>query len=318
MPVAPSGAGTEPMTASAALTRAARPATTTPRAVSSRAATLGLLLPAVVAFALLFVYPMVRIVFLSFTEPEVGWGNYLQLFTDGYTVRIVVRTLWVALVVALIDIVLAFPFAYAMTICRPTTRAVLFTIVLIPFWTNSTAKNYAWLILYQLEGPIDRGLSTIGIDYPLVGTTAGVVVAMAQVLLPFAVLPLYARLGQINRRLVQAAQGLGATPRRSFRTIYLPLAVPGIAASATLTFILSLGFYVTPAILGSPQQTLIAQLIYARIDLILDLGGAGAIGIFLLVTTVVLLWLSQRLPAGTTRGRTSVASSSLTTREDRA
>ncbi len=95
-----------------------------------------------------------------------------------------------------------------------------------------------------------------------------------------------------------------------------PQTLPGVVAGCLMTFILSLGFYVTPAILGSSQQTLIAQLIYARIDLILDLGGAGAIGIFLLVTTVVLLWLSQRLPARTARGRTPVASSSRTARED--
>lgn len=260
-----------------------------------------LMLPAAVALGILFFYPLVRIVQISLTEPEPGFGNYIKMFTDGYTVEILLRTVWVSFVVAVATMVLAFPFAYAMTISRPLTRAVLFTIVLIPFWTNATAKNFVFLALFQRNGVIDSFLSQIGIHYPLIGTRFGVTIAMSQVLLPFAVLPLYASLGSIDRRLLDAAEGLGATRARAFLQVYLPLSAPGLAAGLILVFILSLGFYVTPAMLGSPQQAMIAQLIVARVQMILDLGGAGAIGIFLLVVTLLSLALSRFVTGGRSR-----------------
>ena len=263
-----------------------------------------LMIPAAVALGLLFFYPLVEIVRLSVTEPEVGFGNYVELFADGYTVNIVLRTLWTALVVAVVTIALAFPFAYAMTICKPVTRAVLFTIVLIPFWTSAVGKNFVFLALFQRNGVIDTFLSGLGIHFPLIGTTLGVTIAMSQVLLPFAVLPLYASLGQIDLRLVQAAQGLGASKFVSFLRVYLPLSAPGLVAGAVLVFVLSLGFYVTPAMLGSPQHALIAQLIMARVQMVLDLGGAGAIGIFLLVVTLLSLGLSRLVAARVTTGTT--------------
>ncbi|GAA0927392.1 ABC transporter permease [Pseudonocardia zijingensis] len=271
------------------------------RDTSSRTATLLLLLPAIVASLLLFVFPLVRIVFVSLTEPTIGIGNYVELFTDGYTLRVLVRTVGVALAVAVLDLLMAFPFAYAMTVCGPRVRAVLFTIVLIPFWTSALAKNFAWMILFQRGGLVDRFVqATLGIDSPLLGTTPAVLIAMAQVLLPFAVLPLYARLDQIDRRLLDAAQGLGASRARAFRQVYLPLSTPGLVAAGTLTFVLSLGFYVTPALLGSPQQTLIAQLIMSRVEQVLDFAGADAVGIFLLVVTVLMLLLGRAISARTT------------------
>lgn len=265
-----------------------------------------LLLPAAVALGLLFFYPLTQIARLSVTEPEVGFGNYADLFTDGYTVNIVLRTLWTAFIVAVSTIALAFPFAYAMTICKPMTRAVLFTIVLIPFWTSAVGKNFVFLALFQRNGVIHTFFSWFGLDVPLVGTTLGVTIAMSQVLLPFAVLPLYARLGQIDQKLVTAAQGLGASRLVAFWKVYLPLSAPGLVAGAVLVFVLSLGFYVTPAMLGSPQHALIAQLIMARVQMVLDLGGAGAIGIFLLIVTLISLGLSRLVAGQVTTGTSSI------------
>lgn len=262
-----------------------------------RGAGLVLLLPALVAFLLLFVYPLARVIHVSLTDPSTGFSNYADLLSDGYTVRVIVRTLWVAALVALFDLLLAFPLAYAMTISGKTMRAVLFTIVLVPFWTSAIAKNFAWLILFQRDGLVDRLLSLVGIHHPLLGTLPGVLIAMTQVLLPFAVLPLYARLEQIDRGLLNAAQGLGATRARAFRQIYLPLSMPGVAAAGTLIFILALGFYITPALLGSPQQTLVAQLIMVKIQQVLDFGGASAAGMFLLIVTLLALLASRVLSA---------------------
>lgn len=265
-----------------------------------------LMLPAIVALGILFFYPLTQIARISVTEPEVGLGNYVNLFTDGYTVNIVLRTLWTAFVVAVVTIALAFPFAYAMTVCKPATRAVLFTIVLIPFWTSAVGKNFVFLALFQRNGVISTFFSWFGLDVTLVGTTLGVTIAMSQVLLPFAVLPLFARLGQIDLRLVAAAQGLGASRLVAFFKVYLPLSAPGLVAGAVLVFVLSLGFYVTPAMLGSPQHALIAQLIMARVQMVLDLGGAGAIGIFLLIVTLISLGLSRLVAGQVTTGTSSI------------
>lgn len=274
-----------------------------PGAVSRRIGALFLILPAVIAFCFLFVYPMVGVATESVTLPEVGFDNYVSMFTDGYTLRILIRTFWVALIVAVAAIALAFPYAYLMTICGPRWVAVLMTVVLIPFWSNGTAKNFGLLVLFQRDGLVDEFMSFFGVHYPLIGTTLGVMIAMIQVLLPFAVLPLYARLEQINRGLLDAAQGLGANRIKSFWGIYVPLSMPGVAASFTLVFILALGFYVTPAMLGTPQESLIAQLIMAKLQVVLDFGGAGAIGIFLLVVTLVLLGISQWASARLSSGR---------------
>lgn len=271
--------------------------------LSGRSGAVLLILPAVIAFCFLFVYPMVGVATESVTLPELGIDNYVSLFTDGYTVKIMVRTFWVALVVAVAAILLAFPYAYLMTICGPRWVAVLMTVVLIPFWSNATAKNFGLLVLFQRDGLIDQFFSFFGVHYPLIGTTPGVMIAMTQVLLPFAVLPLYARLGQINRRLLDAAQGLGATRTKSFWRIYVPLSMPGVTASFTLVFILALGFYITPAMLGTPQESLIAQLIMARLEVILDFGGAGAIGVILLIVTLLILGISQLISSRLTAGR---------------
>lgn len=274
--------------------------------LSPRVTALILLVPAIVGFIFLFAYPMVGVVRDSVSLPVSGLDNYKEMFTDGYTMRIIIRTLWVALLVAIIDVALAFPYAYMMTICGPRWTALLMIVVLIPFWGNATAKNFGLMVLFQREGLIQDFTSWFGWDHALIATRPGVIIAMAQVMLPFAVLPLYARLGQINHRLIDAAQGLGATRVKAFWRVYFPLSMPGVGAAVTLVFLLSLGFYITPAMLGSPQETLIAQLIMARLQVIHDFGGASAIGVFLLVVTMTVLGVAQFLGSRMTSGRKRV------------
>lgn len=255
-----------------------------------------LLLPALIALVVLFVLPLADIVVDSFTEPTTGLDNYISLFTDGYTIRVLTRTLIVALAVAVVGALLAYPYAYAMTLAGPTARAMLVTIVLIPFWTSMLARNFAWMILMQDGGTIQTMLRPFGLgDVTLLGTPLAVGISMTQVLLPFLVLPMYSAMEQIDRRLVAAGQSLGAPRTRAFRRVYLPLSMPGVVAGMSLVFVLALGFYVTPALLGSTQNALIAQVITVRTRELLDFGGAGAMGIFLLVVTLAVLGLSRRL-----------------------
>ncbi|BCB89422.1 ABC transporter permease subunit [Phytohabitans suffuscus] len=264
------------------------------RAGRGRAAGWLLLLPALVALAVLFLLPLSNVVIDSFTEPKAGLDNYASLFTDGYTLRVLGRTLLVALVVSVLGALLAYPYAYAMTLVGPTMRAVLVTIVLVPFWTSMLARNFAWILLMQDGGVIQWLLQPFG-HLTLLGSTLAVGISMTQVLLPFLVLPMYSAMEQIDRRLMAAGQSLGATRARSFRKIYLPLSMPGVVAGLSLVFVLALGFYVTPALLGSTRNAMIAQVINVRTKELLDFGGAGAMGVLLLAVTLLVLGLSRRL-----------------------
>jgi putative spermidine/putrescine transport system permease protein len=269
------------------------------RAGRGRAAAWLLLLPSLIALAVFFALPLLNVVIDSVTDPDLGLGNYASLFTDGYTLRVLGRTLLVALVVSVVGLLLAYPYAYAMTLVGPTMRAVLVTIVLIPFWTSMLARNFAWMVLMQDEGLIQRMLGPFGLgDVTLLGTTTAVGISMTQVLLPFLVLPMYSAMDQIDRRLLAAGQSLGAPRRRAFRRVYLPLSMPGVVAGLSLVFVLALGFYVTPALLGSTRNAMIAQVINVRTKELLDFGGAGAMGVFLLAVTLLVLGVSRRLAGG--------------------
>lgn len=250
------------------------------------------LMPAVALLIACFVYPLANIVWQSFTEPEVGFQNYVALFRDGVSVVVILRTLGISAIVTVGTVLVAFPYAYAMTRVSPRTRSILTIVVLMPFWTSVMARNFAWYLAEQRGGVIDKFFSFFGIEgVVLLGTLPGVTIAMIQVMLPFAVLPLYTSLSAIDYRLMDAANSCGATWAHAFRTIYLPLSRPGIVSALSLIMILSLGFYVTPAILGSAQQSLVAQLIASKVGKLLDFSGAGALGMILLVVTLVVLAL---------------------------
>jgi putative spermidine/putrescine transport system permease protein len=255
-----------------------------------------LALPAVVVLGVFFVVPALRLAWLSVSTPELGVGNYTGLASDGVVVTVVLRTLGMAAVVTVLCVLCAYPYAYLMTIVGPRWRAVLTALVLLPFWTSLMARTFAWVVLLQDTGVVNGLLAAVGLGPArLLGTTAGVSIAMAQVMLPFMVLPVYAAMRGIDRRLVDAAMGLGARPINAFLRVYLPLSLRGVAAGATLVMVLSLGFYVTPSLVGSPQQSMLAQLIAVQVNQLLNFGAAGALAVTLLVVTLVLVAGVQRL-----------------------
>jgi putative spermidine/putrescine transport system permease protein len=181
-----------------------------------------------------------------------------------------------------------------MTVVGPRWRAVLLILALVPFWTSLMTRNLAWLALLQPHGPMSTITHKLGLgDVALLGNVKGVVIAMSQILLPFMILPLFATLRNIDRRLLSAAEGLGARPSVAFVRVYLPMSVPGMMAGSLLVFVLSLGFYLTPAILGSPQNSLLSQLIVTQVSGLLDWGHAGAMAMILLLVTVVLIWIAS-------------------------
>ena len=255
-----------------------------------------LLVPALALLAVVLLVPLLQSLIRSFGLPGFTLAHYTSLFTDGVTMTVLARTATTAAIVTVIAFLLGYPYAYLMTRVGPRKRAILLVIVLIPFWTSVMARNFAWIILLQRGGPVQSVLEFFGADdVVLKGSVTGVAIAMSQVLLPFMVLPLYSSLGGIDRKLLLAARGLGSSPLVAFWKIYWPLSRGGVVSGLILVFTLSLGFYVTPALLGSPQQSLVAQLLAQRTTQLLDFAGAGALGMLVLVVTLVLVAWANRV-----------------------
>ncbi|TPW77550.1 ABC transporter permease [Schumannella soli] len=254
-----------------------------------------LLMPALALLSVILLVPLFSSLVRSLSSPTWTLDNYAHLFTDGVTLTVLGRTATTALIVTAVALLLGYPYAYLLTRVGPRARAVLLVVVLVPFWTSVMARNFAWLVLLQRGGPVSEAFAFLGMpDVVLSGTTSGVTIAMSQVLLPFMVLPLYSSLGGIDRRLLLAARGLGSSPIVAFWKIYWPLSRGGVVAGVILVFTLSLGFYVTPALIGSPQQSLVAQLLNQRTTQLLDFAGASALGIVVLVVTLLLVAWANR------------------------
>jgi putative spermidine/putrescine transport system permease protein len=251
-----------------------------------------LLVPALALLAGILLVPLADTFIRSVSTP----GTYEGLFTDGVTMTVLGRTAMTAATVTAAALLIGYPYAYLMTRVSPRARGILLVIVLIPFWTSVMARNFAWIIILQDGGPVQSVFAFFGADdVVLYGTTAGVTIAMTQVMLPFMVLPLFSTLGSIDRRLLLAARGLGSSPTAAFWKVFWPLSRGGVMAGVILVFTLSLGFYVTPALLGSPQESLVAQLLAQRTTLLLDFAAAGALGMVVLVVTLVLVAWANRM-----------------------
>ena len=254
-----------------------------------------LLVPALVLLVAILLVPLAQSFVRSIGEPTWTLRHYLDLFDDGVTLTVLGRTATTAAIVTVLTFLCGYPYAYVMTRVGPGMRGLLLVIVLIPFWTSVMARNFAWILILQRGGPVDSFFGLFGDGLVLYGSVAGVTISMSQVLLPFMVLPLFSALGGIDRRLLLAARGLGSHPVTAFWKVYWPLSRGGVVAGLILVFTLSLGFYVTPALLGTPQQSLIAQLLAQRTTQLLDFAGAGALGMLVLVVTLVLVAWANRV-----------------------
>jgi putative spermidine/putrescine transport system permease protein len=265
-----------------------------------RRATPLLLLPALLIVTVFFIVPIIVVAWRSISDPEIGLQNYEWLLTSESFLTVLVRTFLVSTIVTLACVLIAYPYAYLMTVVGGTIQKLLMIAVLMPLWTSILVRTLAWMVLLQDSGPINDVLEFVGIGrQALIRTTFGVGLGMLQVLLPFMVLPLYSSMLNIDRRLVPAARSLGASPVSAFFRVYLPLSLPGVVAGATTVFILGLGFYIVPALLGSPQTTMLSALIYQQFSAFLDWGKGSAMGIALLLLAmlflVVLAFVSSRI-----------------------
>lgn len=260
--------------------------------------TLCLLGPAVVFLGLLFVVPLARLFSLAFTDDAGAVSTFVLLAQSEVYRRVLVNTFVVAVGVTVITVVLAWPVAYLLSRLKGIGFAIVLYGVLFPFWISVLVRTFSWMILLERNGPINRFLQALGLTdqpLPLLFNDTGVVIGMVHVLLPYAILPLYAAMVRIDRRLLQASDGLGANLFDTFRHIYLPLSMPGLFGGATFVFLLSLGFFITPALLGGANAITLSMLIASFVTDRLAWSLAAAASLVLLVLVLILLALTARL-----------------------
>jgi putative spermidine/putrescine transport system permease protein len=257
------------------------------------------LLPLLLVLVVLFLAPLGVVVSRGFTHPDgFSLDNYRAVLSDPVAGRFAWNTLRTSLVVTAATCVLGFVYAYAMYRARPVTRVLLLFCALLPFWTSLLVRSYAWTVLLRDRGVINELLLTLGwieTPLPLLRTPVAVTIGMTQILLPFVVLPVYAAMARFNEDLARAARSLGAGPRRVFWEVFLPATAPGLAAGAVLSFILSVGYYITPVLLGGPGDQPIAVMIENAVRQRGDWGTAGSISTLVVVLVLALLAVGLRM-----------------------
>jgi len=203
-----------------------------------------------------------------------------------------------AATVAGVTLVLAYPVAWMVSATRGSMLYLCLALILIPFWTSVVIRTFAWMVLFQRRGLLNSLLLSSGvIDQPLrlMHNSIGVHIGMVHILLPFMILPLLSSMRGIDPTIMRAASVLGANPLRQFIHVYLPLTLPGVNAGLLLVFISALGFFITPALLGGPENMTIAILIEQQTSRLLDWPMASALATLLLATTALLYLLYERI-----------------------
>jgi putative spermidine/putrescine transport system permease protein len=256
-----------------------------------------LVAPAAAVLIIVFIYPVFHFLLRSLSDPVWGLQNFRTLIHQPVYARALWNTVVVSGTVTLFCVVLGYPLAYTIANAGPRVRRLLVFAVLVPFWSSLLVRTFAWMVLLQRNGLINQVLLKLGlIDAPLtlIYNRVGVIIGMVHILLPFMILPLYSVLLRIDPSYTNAAASLGAPPVSSFLRVYLPLSLPGVVTGTMLVFVIGLGYFITPALLGGPGDTVIAQIIAMEVSDFGRWGLAGAVGLVLLLGTSVIFLLVQR------------------------
>ncbi|ANY82016.1 ABC transporter permease [Microvirga ossetica] len=259
-----------------------------------------LTLPAILIVGLLMVAPIGWLLSMSFVgqDGRLGFENYVLFFSEAVYREMFINTFIIAFVVTVICLILGYPVAYLMAILPSPWAGFLMLAVLMPFWTSGLVRTFSWLIILQRNGLVNQMLVWMGvIERPiaLVHNMTGTIIGMVHIMVPFLILPLYASMKAIDLNLMRAAANLGSTPAHAFRRVYLPLSMPGLIAGTIMVFVMCLGFYITPALLGGGKIKMIAQRIEESLALYPTWGPAAALAVLLLVMTAVCLGVSLML-----------------------
>ena len=257
------------------------------------ALSLVMILPALLLFLIFYFYPIIKLIPQSLIEDgAVTFQNYMRIFTEPLYYNSFLRTVFISFLAAIINLLLGYPIAYTLTRVKPKTAKLIIAIIMISFWTSLLVRTYSWMVVLQRNGIINNILVSLGIieePIQLMYTTGAVLVGIVHILLPFMILPIYSVLRTMDPSLKLAAMSMGATRRKAFFHVTLPLSIPGIASGIMLVFIQALGFYVTPMLLGGPKILMVSGLIDKQMFQFLNWGFGSAIGMLLLLVTILFL-----------------------------
>lgn len=263
-----------------------------------------MVLPALVLFGVFFAFPVLRLLALGFEGGSLVW--YTKALSHPLYLQVFLITFEMAAAVTAACLLLGYPVAFLLANTTAGWRNIGFLFILLPLWTSILVRTYAWMVLLGRNGVVNKLLLAAGLTdhpLPLMYNFSGVMIGMVHVLLPYMVLPLYGALARVDRNMVQAAEGLGASRWAVLRRIYLPLTLNGIAAGSILVFVLSLGFFITPALLGGGRVVMIALLIQQQVGELLDWNFAAALSGLLLAATVIIYAIVQARIEARERGQ---------------
>ena len=256
-----------------------------------------LMAPCVAFTVIVLVYPVLRLLAQGIhNESGFTLTYYARLFSDTVYLQVLWITLKWSALVTVICVGLAYPVAYLLASVRARTATLLMLAVAIPLVTSLLVRTYAWIVLLGRQGVINITLQWLGVisePLELLHNSLAVVVGLSQVLLPFMILTLYGVMKNIDRQLVVAARTLGANPVRAFLEVFVPLTYPGITSGCLLVFVMSCGFFVTPALLGGPKDVWISMLIETQINSLVDWGFAAALAGILLLVVAAMFWVYE-------------------------
>jgi ABC-type spermidine/putrescine transport system permease subunit I len=260
-----------------------------------------LMLPAFAMLAVVFLAPLgwffVQTLFLD-NDPASLWPQVVSVITFRAMLQAIVTTNWISLLVTVSVLLMGYPIAYYLASrCGLRFTLVIFCIV-VPYFTSVIVRTYSWMVLLGRTGIINQALRSLGLTQaplPLLYNKTGIVIGMTYVLLPYMVLTLYAAMKSIDGNLLRAARGMGASGLMTFWRIYLPLSLHGVISGALIVFILSVGFFITPDLMGGPSDVMVAMLIERSVEITLDWPAAAVMSLFLLAVTMILYAIYYRV-----------------------
>ncbi len=259
----------------------------------------GLSSPAILLIMVILVIPVGWLFYVSFVgaDGQFSLENYERMLKRKSYARIFQTTFEVSFLTTGLCVLIGYPLAYFISqLPRRMANLCLIT-VLLPFWTSLLVRTYAWLVLLQKRGLVNDWAISLGLweePIKMVHNMTGTLIGMVHIMLPFLILPVYGAMRAIDLDYMKAAANLGASPRRAFWTVFFPLTTPGLFAGALMVFILCLGFFVTPAVLGGGKVIMVSMKIVSNIELFVNWGAASALGVVLLLLTMVILWIASR------------------------
>lgn len=269
-----------------------------PRGQLPRTLTLLLVAPLGMLLGWAFFYPILTLLVTSVTEPHFTLDNYTRLFSEPLYLTVVARTIWISILCAIFALCIGYPVAAVMARPNSSLAKIATICVMLPLWTSVLVRSYAWIILLEYNGIINSTLQSWGLikdPLKLLYTDGAVLMAMTHVLVPFMILPIYSALMNIPADLPRAAANLGAGKLSIFWLVIFPLSLPGVFAGCLIVFVMALGFYITPALVGGPQTLMIATLIGQQAMQLLNWPFAGALSLVLLAISLGITIVFKKL-----------------------